>query len=797
MAYTSYEQLNVFDDSILSELNERRKSTNLVQTRTPFLRYTTTVDFGGKTSPNLTNSIKYLGGNYGDVTFPDYNGCKFFTLGMHGWDNKNYSDMYNSQGNNGLIVGTTYKDGKQTLVKTFNKNTISPNSYPPPGIESATVERLRNGNVLKMTINMVCYTQAQLDMLDVLAFAPGMDCVLEWGNIISTPSGTKSLSKILDFSKTDTIETLKTLKTKNYRDKFIKEWCEPNNFNYDFALAQIANVKTTLENNKYKVTVIAYGPADNLMYVSAYATTVKPEINKTTSSTIRDYFSPNAGFLNELETADTNPLLKDGSVVKFDEKVDEAKKILDPNTAIQVGQTNDYGQERTFYIRFDKFINYFLNTQLAGIANQGSRTLITKFVSDINVTTDGTTNIPLGWNKFLKSTDPSILLIANSKATLGQSATQTQEMVENIINTPGEQFNKNITTLTKKGFIIPTDATSKLGDVFPIPAECDENSGIMLPDKGIWLNSKGLQEVFMGAKTVFEGVETLLNKLNAATEGYWNLKLMFDEDDFSLRIVDDNVKGITKKEQGIHTFNKLLTSTADGTNTLGPEVLSIKVDTDYPKMLYAQLAISGLGNYSSQPDTRDLYHSQYSDKGLSNRLNSLLNEKNMQPSGLPPQYVVGEQNNVAATIKVILNSAVNPYQGNLSGVAEQLSVAFGGLPGIGGQASENIPVEIRTILTRLVSTTKLMSSKEANEHASTINSVLLTPSQIQAIVAFIKKRDQILIDYYKNKEKDNFDTWIKDLNKDTTGKYTGLYSKKNTIDNLIDKSKTDLQNLFN
>ena len=129
----------------------------------------------------------------------------------------------------------------------------------------------------------------------------------------------------------------------------------------------------------------------------------------------------------------------------------------------------------------------------------------------------------------------------------------------------------------------------------------------------------------------------------------------------------------------------------------------------------------------------------------------LLNEKNMQPSGLPPQYVVGEQNNVAATIKVILNSAVNPYQGNLSGVAEQLSVAFGGLPGNGGQASENIPVEIRTILTKLVSRTNLMSSDEAKNYASTINSVLLTPSQIQAIVAFIKKRDQVLIDYYKNK----------------------------------------------
>ena len=67
MAYTSYEQLNVFDDSILSELNERRKSTKLAQTITPFLRYTTTVDFGGTTSPNLTNSIRYLGRNYEEI----------------------------------------------------------------------------------------------------------------------------------------------------------------------------------------------------------------------------------------------------------------------------------------------------------------------------------------------------------------------------------------------------------------------------------------------------------------------------------------------------------------------------------------------------------------------------------------------------------------------------------------------------------------------------------------------------------------------------------------------------------
>ena len=43
-----------------------------------------------------------------------------------------------------------------------------------------------------------------------------------------------------------------------------------------------------------------------------------------------------------------------------------------------------------------------------------------------------------------------------------------------------------------------------------------------------------------------------------------------------------------------------------------------------------------------------------------------------------------------------------------------------------------------------------MSLIDARIYANIINSASLLPEQLKAIIAFIKKRDQVLIDYYKN-----------------------------------------------
>ena len=103
------------------------------------------------------------------------------------------------------------------------------------------------------------------------------------------------------------------------------------------------------------------------------------------------------------------------------------------------------------------------------------------------------------------------------------------------------------------------------------------------------------------------------------------------------------------------------------------------------------------------------------------------------------------------------------------------------------------------------------------------NSASLLPEQLKAIIAFIKKRDQVLIDYYKNKEVQNFRDSVFGLfensklsisdknqpfvdgawsaigkNRRVVGdKFTGLTDQSRKVITLIEKSQTDLKNLFN
>jgi hypothetical protein len=117
--------------------------------------------------------------------------------------------------------------------------------------------------------------------------------------------------------------------------------------------------------------------------------------------------------------------------------------------------------------------------------------------------------------------------------------------------------------------------------------------------RGVWINSKAIQAAFINARTIMEGMETLLNNMNAATENYWDLKLFYDEEQQLFRIVDDNLRTTDNTISQIYEFNKRLSS-IDG-DTIGPDVLDIQIQTDYPKIFFSQLAISGINNLSSSP----------------------------------------------------------------------------------------------------------------------------------------------------------------------------------------------------
>jgi hypothetical protein len=807
-----FEKFNVFDEDIQKELEARRLSDNLVEIRTPFLRYTTTVEF--PTAQWYTDLAKKAGAtdafNYiAPYDLGRYAGCKFFTLGVHGLDDDKslFDSMYGVQDNSGLIVGTTYsqEDNTQRLVRTsqfgnsvtkLDQRFDSPQSYPPPGIESATVERLRNGNVLKFMVNVVCYTKQQLDMLELLAFSPGMTCVLEWGNLISTPFGEKGLRKdrILNFRNVRDTELgldywIKLMTgglrrrgaSKGARSLFIDAVCKPNNYHYDYAIARIANVKTEVANNKYSTTVIAYGVADNIMHISAYATNnsdfaEEPNNKENTYITsIREYFAPRSKFNYLL-----NNMVQDTQIVKFDEP-DNANEVTGPGAAAGAGTpTNDLGQEQTFYITLKKFIEYFINNPEDGVAKIVNASLnISDSVNTKNNRNDSVellvdvTDLKIGYNELLRSTDPSTILIVNKRAMDRADISKT---VKEYLNT---QTQKVQTSNNKKPLVSKIE-----GNQF-LQVEPDGNpSGVASAATGIWLNSKMIQEVFLQARTFHEAMETILNRINSATEGYWDLGLMYDEEYSAFRIVDGNLKEFPKAPQKIYTFNKRLPNNPTSQGVEGPEVLDIKINMDYPKLLISQLGISALSNSSGNPDRKDLNFAR--NPLLGPRLWDIFRKEQPFDKSRSKTQQTPPPSNVASKVDEFVKSTLKNslYDDVRTNLTRQLNIA----------GFDTLPINTRQALTSIFSIQRPLTQDEARGFLNIIQSDDLTISQVNAIKVVLGLRSEAIIKQAKKLEYNSWDGFEFTLARVTKA---DVSNQIKTVKNNIKNSETSLLNLIN
>jgi hypothetical protein len=764
MSINPVETLNVFREDLQTELNKRSRSKELVRTRAPFLRFTTGAD--------MSDLETRLGTRYSI-----YKGYRLFTLGLHGWDNLNYStsDLYGTAANNGLVIGTTYNTGEQklvythvqqdssyTLANTGGRGTLptlvteggreSNKNFPPPGITSARIERTRNGNVLKFTLEVSCYTQQQLELLDVVSFVPGMTAILEWGSVSTTPTGTKSLTKILDFKNNRDLQVIRDF-NKTSRTKIIEEWCKPNNFNYDFSVARIANVKTTLENNVYKVTITAFGQADNIMYVSAYATNnplTSGQTGNQDNTSINQYFKLNGKFSKLLHEIAALPPgdAKALAVLQFNDP-DDVKAIKDAlPTSQTLNVTNDLGFEDTFFIRFDFFIDYFINDVNDGllkIVNSGIKPT-DKLPFLINKAAD----TYIGFHKDLRSTQPATMIIYNlDKINKSNSNSRDYTLKTSVLSkiesgSASNRFNDvNAAAGTQVGGVNQVfsklnasqfQSVGRVSDAIPLSS-------------GVFVNSKAVQNAFLNARTWMDGFETLLRNMNSATENYWDLKLFYDDDVAGFRILDDNVRRPQdgNRTQPIYTFNKKLSS-LDG-DTIGPDVLNVEVKTDYPKAVFSQLAISALNNNVSSPERRetDFVRARVVDDIFSPTVEAQ-QARQTQPQAQVSAAATG------ATVSAFIDA--NLKQTQFSGLS---SVVQNSLNEAGFGAT-NIPAPIESILKRLFANKNLLTTAEAaaiNQELNTLNPKL-TPQQLTALKKIFAARTVSLINNFKKDELDKF-----------------------------------------
>jgi hypothetical protein len=262
-------------------------------------------------------------------------------------------------------------------------------------------------------------------------------------------------------------------------------------------------------------------------------------------------------------------------------------------------------------------------------------------------------------------------------------------------------------------------------------------SGLMFLSKGVWLNSKAIQQAFLSARTVMEGVEALLVKINAATEGYWNLKITHDEEKDCFRLIDDNAKRPPMGNQRIYTFNKKLpTSPSSPTNVTGPDVLDIKIASDYPKLIFSQLAISGINNASGVPNRQDL---NFQRPGLfGSRLKDFLTDETVKspPSGS------GATKNLLAT-NISINTFVNAYLQKTAASTTTFAQQF----------STNFPAGVRSALTSIFGNRNTpLTPIDAQRFLNDINNSDLSPSQIDAVATILKQRITAIVETSKTAE---------------------------------------------
>jgi hypothetical protein len=633
-----------------------------------------------------------------------------------------------------------------------------------------------------------------------------MTCILEWGSTLTTPSGVQSLQKTLNFKNVEEAKLSVYLSQRQSREAFIQQWCQPNKFNYDWAVAEIANIKTRLENNIYKTTVIAYGRADNLMYMSAYATnnplTEDAFIQgQNVAKSVQDYFKPNGRFSillrNIIATPDAFPDFKN-KVFRFNDPI-ERKNInqLVP-TGQQFGTVNDVGLEDAYFISFEALVDSFFNRDVLAIVNAGLSTnsKLNKLIAPLR---SGESDIIYaGYNKYLRSTSPDVMIIYNKQAVdiaaaEGNTDTIRNTLLDTIDRSPTGSViqsirdrlsftpNADSSRITNSSFLgdkisqVQTYITNKPYGGSTTAVESD----VVPLYEGVWINSKAVQQAFINARTVFEGMEALLSRINAATENYWDLSLFYDDDIPGFRILDANARKPDIKEK-IYEFNKPLNS-LDNT-VIGPDVLDIKIETDYPKLLFSQLAISGINNgvIASDPQRKDIDFR----RGVSVTDMFKNDPITPPPPSATPVATTGaaaaQTSTVAENLARVINNIASPrlakidqpLAGDTNTKFREEAVQAEIATGLNAQFGSEIPRSVTDFLVKVFSVRDLLDVNTARQYQSELNTIAsqekLTSEKILKIKELLLLRSRQIIIAKKRKEIDNLSDAYENL-KTVTG----------------------------
>jgi hypothetical protein len=624
----------VINENIRNILDARSELNNTVQIAMPFVKATTTL------------KLEELGnGNIG------------FTLGLHAIDQDvKYEDMYAERNSNMPLVGYTYDesgntklvyatdpatdiisdifDGRAGLFKTTDFIRI-----PPPGITKATIGRNKNGLLAVGQLEISVPSLIQLETLHRTFLVPGVGMILEWGQQFA-PELTPSLGELSDISsnlfpwhdRTKLLDTLNKLaKNELGLPEILKNYAYASQGQYMWMFGRVANFSTKSNSDgSFNCTVKIVGPSEDSFAYDVQNTVIPTKDPGTKyfcasqTNSVVSYFSSTAtAGLNLKNLLDATEGGNDEWKLHVQKFEGGNKKAGDPTAKDQkptMNETSFADAEDAYFMTWRFFVNVVLNDEVRGLKSIFKSALMSEqeikkigLLLPYAVGPDRrNTNIGklqyiddpmesfVGMNNFLRSTDPSTMIIVNeAAATWAESNPQ--------YNIPGSEvqfFEKNDQTKKFYNFAKndPRGLFEKSTAALP-PSEQLTDRGLL--SSGVWLNHKAVIESMLSGQTILRGITNLLNRMNQATKNYWNLSLDSAEPEinsgqpYNYMVIDANFRessdrSVSKFLDSVHIFNKYIRVDEATGKLVGSELIECSIDLSLPKRLFTQIATLGL-----------------------------------------------------------------------------------------------------------------------------------------------------------------------------------------------------------
>lgn len=633
----------VIHPNITKVLDTRSQLDNTVQLAMPFVKATTTIQH------------KFLG-----------TGCIGFTLGLHAIDEDvKYEDIYSDVKSSPLIGYTYQEDGSTKRVYAFNPleevgniaaqifdrnanlyNSTSFVRIPPPGITNVTISRNKNGLLASATLEIMVPSLIQLESLHRTFLVPGIGMVLEWGQQFAQEKAIADYSEkpnisdyMFPWHKRDELKTLLTRlgdKTVGL-EEILEKYVYPSEGQYMWMFGRVANfsIKSNSDGSS-TCTVKIVGPSEDSWAYSTLNTVVPA---KSTDPSVKYYCADTTSVYSYFSSTTTGTNLKslldniDSKVPQWKnhvQKFDHTLKVQEPTT----NDTNPNYSEKTFadaedsyFMTWRFFVNVVLNDKqhgLLSIFNKATPDEINKIglllpYADgdnrtiTNIANLNTINDPMesyvGYNEFLRSVDPSVMIIVNE--TAAKLAEQNPQY-----NIPGSKTN----------LLRATPQSDKFLKTGTFGAGIDR--GFL--STGVWINHKAVVEAFISADTVLRGISNLLDRMNRATQEYWELTIdvgdpyIKNPHPHNYMVVDAKFRessenAVNRFIDRVHIFNKYTRVTDDG-KLVGSDLINCELDLSLPKRLFSQIATLGL----VQPGDMQKFAPQVS---VEDRLSMLENSK--------------------------------------------------------------------------------------------------------------------------------------------------------------------------